>query len=306
MTPRVVLGMGAGHCGLGMLATILSVQGAARVTLGQSPMLPWEPRLEGPGIAERIARWRSADAAIVGDVAAFYLPYAEAAITAEPRIRMVCLTRPEAEVIAGFRRHLDRNHPLPTNHWARDPAPGWTHHPILTPTYPQYDTPDRDEGLRRYWREYDHRADELQRQFPENVLVVDGDSLNDSGGVRVVLDFIGIPREAKNVATGRPPVPAAESEPVIVPPLRGPLDPKRCAVLVPFVGPILNECEEGLRELERRGYPVRRVGGYAAIDQGATRWPPTPWPRASRRPLHSSVVRSTRPPWRLIPPPPRR
>ena len=39
-------------------------------------------------------------------------------------------------------------------------------------------------------------------------------------------------------------------------------------VLVPFVGSIVPECEAGLRELERRGYPVRRVGGYAAIDQG--------------------------------------
>jgi hypothetical protein len=39
-------------------------------------------------------------------------------------------------------------------------------------------------------------------------------------------------------------------------------------VLVPYGGPILPECEEGLRELERRGYQVRRVGGYAAIDQG--------------------------------------
>jgi len=45
-------------------------------------------------------------------------------------------------------------------------------------------------------------------------------------------------------------------------------DPRRCVVLVPFVGSIVPECEAGLRELERRGYPVRRVGGYAAIDQG--------------------------------------
>jgi hypothetical protein len=268
MAPRVVLGMGAGHCGLGLLATILSVQRQARVTLGQPPMLPWEPRIDGPGIAARIARWKAADAALAGDVAAFYLPYVEAAVAVEPGIRIVCLARPEAEVVAGFRRHLDRTNPLPINHWARDPAPGWTHHPVLTQTYPQYETPDRDEGLRRYWREYYDRAEGLQRQFPGNVLVVDGDSLNHPEGVRLVLDFVGIPRAAQNVATGRPAAPPAEGEPVVVPRVRGPLDPGRCAVLVPCAGPILNECEEGLRELERRGYPVRRVGGYAAIDQG--------------------------------------
>ncbi len=47
-----------------------------------------------------------------------------------------------------------------------------------------------------------------------------------------------------------------------------PLDPGRCAVLVPFTGSILPQCERALQELERRGYHVRRVGGYAAIDQG--------------------------------------
>src|SRR5207247_7730056 len=47
-----------------------------------------------------------------------------------------------------------------------------------------------------------------------------------------------------------------------------PLDPGRCLVLLPFTGSVFPQCENGLRELERRGYQVRRVGGYAAIDQG--------------------------------------
>ena len=47
-----------------------------------------------------------------------------------------------------------------------------------------------------------------------------------------------------------------------------PLDPRRCVILVPFAGQIIPRCERALQELERRGYPVRRVGGYAAIDQG--------------------------------------
>ena len=39
-----------------------------------------------------------------------------------------------------------------------------------------------------------------------------------------------------------------------------------CVILVPVAASIEYECEEGLRELERRGYPVRRVRGYSAID----------------------------------------
>ena len=46
------------------------------------------------------------------------------------------------------------------------------------------------------------------------------------------------------------------------------MDPRRCVILVPFATSITPPCERALEELERRGYPVRRVGGYAAIDQG--------------------------------------
>ena len=46
------------------------------------------------------------------------------------------------------------------------------------------------------------------------------------------------------------------------------MDPRKCAILVPFGGFIYQECEDALKELERRGYHVRRVSGYAAIDQG--------------------------------------
>lgn len=42
----------------------------------------------------------------------------------------------------------------------------------------------------------------------------------------------------------------------------------KCIVLVPVGSHIEPECERGLARLEARGYVVRRVSGYAAIDQG--------------------------------------
>ena len=39
-----------------------------------------------------------------------------------------------------------------------------------------------------------------------------------------------------------------------------------CVILVPVGGYVEPGCEEGLRELERRGYPVWRVRGYSAVD----------------------------------------
>jgi hypothetical protein len=45
-------------------------------------------------------------------------------------------------------------------------------------------------------------------------------------------------------------------------------DPSKCVVLVPVASMIEPACDDALYELERRGYQVRRVRGYAAIDQG--------------------------------------
>ena len=42
----------------------------------------------------------------------------------------------------------------------------------------------------------------------------------------------------------------------------------KCVVLVPVGGQVEPACERALTTLERRGYAVRRVRGYAAIDQG--------------------------------------
>lgn len=47
-----------------------------------------------------------------------------------------------------------------------------------------------------------------------------------------------------------------------------PRDPARCVILVPIGGRIEPACDKALCELEARGFPVRRVYGYSAIDQG--------------------------------------
>ncbi|MBI1246210.1 hypothetical protein GC197_00010 [bacterium] len=44
--------------------------------------------------------------------------------------------------------------------------------------------------------------------------------------------------------------------------------PNKCVILVPVGSHIERGCEAGLIELEKLGYPVWRVRGYAAIDQG--------------------------------------
>jgi hypothetical protein len=42
----------------------------------------------------------------------------------------------------------------------------------------------------------------------------------------------------------------------------------QCVILVPAFGPPTPKCEAALKQLEKSGYPVRRAGGFSAVDQG--------------------------------------
>jgi hypothetical protein len=267
---NIILVVGSGRCGLTSLTNVLSRQPGTRTTLEEPPLLPWKRTPGDRLMRERLARFRnSRDAEFIADTAAFYLPYLEDAIAADPAVRIIGLKRPREEVVGSFNRFLDEYNAFPTNHWATEPAVGWSHDPLWTRTFPQYDTADRNEGIRRYWRDYYARLGELAERQPQNVRVFDMNKvLNTEAGLREVLTFAGYPPEHQVLAVGTR---AQRVKPAHAParrPSTHPLDPGRCAVLVPFSGAIHPPCEKALHELERRGYPVWRVGGYAAIDQG--------------------------------------
>ena len=151
MKQSIILGVGTGRCGTGSLAKVLNEQNEAVCSYEEPPLLPWRAA-DAALLRERFARFRThAKARLLGDVGSFYLPYLKDAIAVEPDIRIVCLRRPREEVVTSFCEWLDQTMPLPTNHWARQPAPGWHHDANRTRTFPQYETQNREEGIRRYW-----------------------------------------------------------------------------------------------------------------------------------------------------------
>ena len=272
MRQSIILGVGTGRCGSFSLVRVLNLQKEAQCSHEEPPLLPWK-RNDGPRvIRERFARFRQfGKKRLLGDVASFYLPYLEDAIAAEPDVRIVCLKRPREKVVTSFCHWLDQTMPLPTNHWARQPAPGWHHDPLWTRIFPHYDTVNREEGIRRYWDEYHKRIDELIARYPEHIRLFDTyEALNTESGLRDLLSFVGIPPEEQVLAVGTHlnPTPERRRHPRPRQLSDNPMDPRRCVILCPFATSIMPACERALVELERRGYQVRRVGGYAAIDQG--------------------------------------
>jgi len=272
MNQSIVLGIGTGRCGLRSLAKVLRQQPETQCSYEEVPLLPWQPCEPEQVLRERFARFRrNGRGRILCDVASFYLPYLEAAIAAEPDIRILCLRRPREEVVASFCQWLDHVLPLPTNHWAEHPAAGWHHDPLRTPTYPQYETQNREEGIRRYWDEYYRRAEELQKRYPLQIRLFDtNEALNTRAGMQELLAFAGIgpERQAVQVGTHADDLPEAPKRRWARRSDGSPMDPRRCAVLVPIGNTITPPCERALEELDRRGYVVRRMCGYAAVDQG--------------------------------------
>src|SRR5689334_17661165 len=175
----IVLGMGTGRCGTHTLAELLNRQPDARVTHEQPPLLTWRPCPGRSAIRERLERIkRTRPQRLVGDVALFYLPYVEEALALEPNLRVIGLERPREEVITSFCRWADTVHPLPTDHWAADPPPGWHHDPIWTRIFPQYPGhASREERIGRYWDDYHRAAAELARKHPGRVRVFPTDAL---------------------------------------------------------------------------------------------------------------------------------
>ena len=262
MKQSIILGIGTGRCGTGSLAKVLNQQGDTVCSYEEPPLLPWRAVDARRVLRERFARFRThAKARLLGDVALFYLPYLEEAIALEPDIRIVCLRRPREEVVTSFCEWLDQSMPLPTNHWARQPAPGWHHDANRTRTFPQYDTQNREEGIRRYWDEYYRQAGELAARHPEQIRVFDTyEALNTEPGLRDLLGFVGIPPEQQvlNVGTrvDRPPERSKRWRPR--PAADNPLDPRRCVILVPFASSIHSAVRTGTRTSKRCQEPFPR------------------------------------------------
>jgi hypothetical protein len=277
MNPSMILGVGTGRCGLRSLVKLLNKQPATKCFYDELPLLPWKTTDARRMVRERFARLRryASEDNFGGyrlcDIASFYLPYLRAALELEPGVRVICFKRSREDVVSSFCDWLEASFPLPVNHWAEHPAPGWHHDPLRTRTYPQYDTQNREEGIRRYWEEYYETIGELQETYPEQVRIFDiYETLNTEAGVQELLTFASVAAEDQVIDVG-----VHVNDPPDVRKFSwarrsggDPMDPKRCVVLVPYGSPIIPQCERSLQELERRGYYVRRIGGYAAIDQG--------------------------------------
>lgn len=183
---RMIIGIGTGRCGTQSLAALLSAQDGCEITHERyGPRVRW-------GASWRtypLALWQTCmqgDAPIAGDVALYWLPqvrrFARQAESADVGLRIVCMERPRAEVVASFERKIGPK----VDHWTYDsPAHAWNW------CFPLEDGATRAERIGAYWDRY-HAAVRGLRSDGVPVRIMPTQDLNDPEAVRGLLEWCGV------------------------------------------------------------------------------------------------------------------
>lgn len=277
ITPQFIIGAGAGGCGLSRLATLLNCQADSAVSLCAPPLIPWETKLTPCSVSERIELFRrQRPHRIIGDVSHSYLPYLESACLQNPMLKVILMSRDHEKATTAIEEWTDATTNLPTNHWNSHPEPPWHYHPIWSPTFPKIDGQlSRRQSIQMYLEICDKLQSSIAKQFPDRTRVFDCDAVFQSrASQQELLEFCGFNPQLQhlpNLPFGGPMPPPEPSLEAISRRFSydqaDAYDPRRCIVLVPNGGTIVRQCEDGLRQLEREGYEVWRISGFAAIDQ---------------------------------------
>jgi hypothetical protein len=148
------------------------------------PPLPWANGDCATLISDRLGQLHAhaENCRIVGDVAFYYLNYVPAALEIDPSLRVVCLRRPQREVVVSYRRWISRNFGPHVSHWAA-PGHGWQEDPLWGPCYPKYELTDMNAAIARFWDEYYSTVEELRAKYSDRIAMFEmQDALNTEAG----------------------------------------------------------------------------------------------------------------------------
>jgi hypothetical protein len=176
---RLIIGLGSGRCGTASLAHLLNLQEGASVT-HEFCSMPWE-------FDKEIWAWNMGrllfgkwpyDTDVIGDVGFYWVNYIERLLEKVPETKFICLKRDRQEVVESMWKFTSGLNVHPTDERFR--------------MYPRYDAHPKDAvGL--MWDDYCKITERWQGQYPEYFKIMDMDmALNDKGGVREMLVFLGI------------------------------------------------------------------------------------------------------------------
>ena len=181
---RLVLGLGTGRCGSVTLTRLLASQPGIEAAHESWSPVAWDGQV-GEWVERIFTKLEACAANILVEVAFYWLPYAEALLSADPSAKAIVLQRPRDQVIASYLRKVGPSR----NHWSsegRDPSDGWNQ------SYPDYAGLSKEQAIGRYWDDYYARVGELCERFPGRIHRMRTSDLNDPEAVRDALSFVGV------------------------------------------------------------------------------------------------------------------
>jgi len=200
---RLVFGCGSARCGTKSLAALFAGQSCVGVT-HERVILPWDYSRSALHAAVSIAcrdpsrtylqqaRQFEAvpDAELAGDIAPWYLAYADALID-EFGAQMVCLRRDKEETVKSFLRQR-------FDHCSREPAKGERPGDELYVSLPKFDG-DRRTSASLYWDYYYGLAEQCVARWPTHFRIFPIQDLNSDEGQEAILRFAGYEGEVQHV-----------------------------------------------------------------------------------------------------------
>jgi hypothetical protein len=196
---RVVLGIGSGRSGSTSLAAMLASVTGSCCTHENPPLVSWTPEPEEVEFHLRRFRRLAAYHPLVADVSHWWLNVIERFFAEFPDARVIGTFR-EVESCAGSFMRIKGSGRGSYNHWVPYANGIWAA-ARWDPAYPTYPVPqqaalDPDrakfELITRYVQEYNDAMQALAQRFPDKVMRVHTESLDDGALQNAIFDFVGL------------------------------------------------------------------------------------------------------------------
>lgn len=196
----VVLGLGTGRCGsTSLTAAFAGVDGACS-THENHPIIYWEPQEEQVRFHFDRMRLLADYHSVVFDAAHWWLNVLGRFFAEFPEGKVVGLARDTETCVQSFLRIQVRG-PGAFNHWAPPDSDIWRTHE-WDPSYPSYPVPldllpnvaaAKVAMIERYVNEYNQTLRSLAQAFPDRVLLIRTEDLNDPDTMTRISALVGLP-----------------------------------------------------------------------------------------------------------------
>jgi hypothetical protein len=195
---KIVVGLGSGRNGSTSLASVLARVEGSCCTHENPPLISWTPEPEELRFHIRRFQRLAEYYPLVGDVSHWWLNVIDDLFANFPGAKAVGASRTIESCALSFMK-IKGLGPGSCNHWAPY-GNGWTAE-RWDATYPSYDVPEnawRDpdsakfELIARYVEEYNESMQAMAARFPDRVMLVNTEHLNDADVQNAIYNFVGM------------------------------------------------------------------------------------------------------------------